>query len=61
MRARTVRNEQRAIDAGQLNFYRDSIAGLCVMLGSTSGRQKRDYERWKAKQETASRDFKMAS
>lgn len=31
------------------NFWRDSIAGKCSLYGSTSGREKRNREREKAK------------
>ncbi len=33
------------------NFLRDSIAGTCALHGSTTGREKRNHDRWKAKQQ----------
>lgn len=33
----------------QPSFNAVSAAGLCSLYGSTSGREKRDYERWRAK------------
>ena len=32
-------------------FTRDSIAGSCALWGQSSGREKRNHERWKAKQQ----------
>lgn len=31
------------------NFRRDSISGVCVLFGQTSGREKRDFQRWRAR------------
>lgn len=31
------------------HFTRDSIAGRCLLFGETSGREKRDHERLKAR------------
>jgi len=41
-------SEQQRLDRTP-NFLRDSIAARCAMWGSTSGREKRNQERAKAK------------
>jgi hypothetical protein len=42
-------SEQHRTDRPSVNFFRDSMAARCVMFGVSTGRQKRDRERLKAK------------
>ncbi len=41
-------------------FTRDSIAGSCAMYGQTTGREKRNLERMKAKQQKPIRKIEAA-